>query len=119
MIEINEKAKDNLIPLHFTMSRKQYKNLKFLKDKGYCKIMYILRLAAVYISYTDTNNVKSYKDMDFNAKEGKHYKVDLPKEIYLKIENKKNETGFSMSKLLRIGLNDVLNFMENQEEKNE
>lgn len=98
----------NLVPLHFTMSKNQYEKLRILKTKGYCKIMYILRFAAVYIVTQEEKEIKAYKDFDFRTKEGKHYKVDLPKELYEEMQEKSSLCGFSLSKLLRIGLNDIL-----------
>lgn len=104
-----DKLKLNLTPLHFTMSKTQYYNLQKLKKEGFCKIMYILRYTACYIVKRE-ENIKSYKDNDFSTKTGKHYKVDLPNEIYNDIERIAENKRLSMSKVMRIGLNDVLNF---------
>lgn len=110
--EIEQKeGKSNLTPLHFTMSETQYTKLKTLKLEAYCKTMYILRLSAYYIATIDKKEVKAYKDLDFKTKSGKHYKVDLPNELYAKMKEQSETCGLSMSKLLRIGLNDILNFL--------
>lgn len=108
----NEMQKEyNLVPLHFTMSENQYKKLRILKKEGFCKTMYILRLAAFYIASLQYKDVKSYKDVDFETKTGKHYKVDLPSDLYNKMKTQADLCGFSMSKLMRIGINDTLYFM--------
>lgn len=104
------KENNNLIPLHFTMSKNQYDKLKELKDHGFCKIMYLLRFAAYSISKTEGNNIKVYVDHDFSTKEGKHYKIDLPTNVYQDIKQLSENTGLSMSKLMRIGINNTLKF---------
>ena len=105
------KKESNLVPLHFTMSESQYLKLKKLKQEGYCKIMYILRYATFYVIYSNEKNIRAYKDLEFKTKTGKHYKVDLPINVYNKMKEKSDMSGLSMSKLIRIGLNDVLSFL--------
>lgn len=106
------KGKENIKSFSFYLSEEQFRKLKILKNHGYCKIMYIIRLAAYHIANMQVQKIKSYKDLNFSIKNGKHYKVDLPLEVYFKLESKKKETGLSRSKLIRIGLCDVLNLIE-------
>jgi len=110
--KFKEEDKNNLKPLSFTMTQKQFNKLKKLKKEAYCKSMYILRFAAYYITNIDETEIKSYKDFDFNTSGGVPYKVDLPIDLYNKINEKSQVLGYSMSKLMRISLNDILNFME-------
>lgn len=97
--------------LNFSISIDQYDKLKKLKQQGFCKTMYILRLVAFYMANYDTTKIKTYKDFGFTVKQSKHYRVDLPIDIYNKLEEQKNSAKMSKSKLMRIGLNEILNFM--------
>lgn len=105
-----EEGRKKITPLHFTLSESQYKKLQRLKGEGFCKVMYILRYAAFYI-IENQDEIKAYKDLDFNTKTGQHYKVDLPNEIYAEIKRISETTGFSMSRIMRIALNEILGFM--------
>lgn len=106
-------GKKNVKSFSFYLSEEQFLKLKFLKEHGYCKIMYIIRLAALHIADMQNQQIKTYKDLRFSIQNGKHYKVDLPLGVYDKLENKKQETGLSKSKLMRIGLFDVLSLISN------
>lgn len=106
----NKLLRKNLETLYFSLSEAQYLKLRRLKDEGFCKIMYILRYSAMYV-VNNKDALRAYKDKDFNTRSGKRYKVDLPIELYKKMEDVATETGLSMSKIMRIGLNDVLSFL--------
>ena len=51
---------------------------------------------------------KYFGKTGFETKTGKHYKVDLPSDLYNKMKTQADLCGFSMSKLMRIGINDTL-----------
>lgn len=117
---MNEKYKEDdrekLKALPFTMTSNQFQRLKKLKKEGYIKTMYMLRFSAYYIATVKEEEIKAYRDFGFNTTEGVPYKVDLPIELYKLINERAKKMGYSMSKLMRISLNDILDFME--EEKN-
>lgn len=106
-----ENERKNLTTLQFTLSKSQYERLQRLKSEGFCKIMYIIRYSAFYI-VLKKDEIKAYKDLDFNTKAGKAYKVDLPNDVYLEIKKLADTTGFSMSRIMRIGLNETLKFLD-------
>lgn len=108
-----EEGRKKITPLHFTLSESQYIKLQKLKMEGYCKVMYILRYSAFYIMLRK-DEVKAYKDLDFNTKKGKHYKVDLPNEVYAELKKISEATGFSMSRIMRIALNETLSFLDEE-----
>lgn len=105
-----EEGRKKITALSFILSETQYRNLQKLKSEGFCKTMYILRFAAFYI-VDNPDEVRAYKDSDFNTKKGQLYRVELPNEIYAKMKKISETTGFSMSRIMRIGLNEVLSFM--------
>lgn len=110
----NEEVLNDMVPLYFTMTDIQYEYLKDLKTIGYCKIMHILRFIAFKISKMNKRDIKAYMDSDFSIKRSKNYKILLPRKIYEDIQRKSDETGLSKSKLMRIGINDLLYFMNNK-----
>ena len=113
-VKRNEEVLNDMVPLYFTMTDIQYEHLKELKITGYCKIMHILRFIAFKISKINKREIKAYMDSDFSIKRSKSYKILLPRKVYDDIQRKSDETGLSKSKLMRIGINDLLYFMSNK-----
>lgn len=108
-MNLEERAKNDMKSLHFTLSDSQHKILKKLKEENFIKIIYIIRLGAAIVS-KKPGIIKKSNDADYCHKEAKHYKIDLKNEVYDEICQLSKTKKISKGKILRIGINEIIKF---------
>lgn len=102
-----EKSKQDMKSIHFTLTVEQHDALKKIKQKNFVRILYMLRLGALYATLNERKLRKVY-DQGYCFKKAKHYRVTLKKEMYEEIEQLSQKHKISKSRIMRIGINEFL-----------
>lgn len=103
----DDKIRNDMVPLHFTMTNNQYKTLRKMKDTNFIKIIYAIRMAAFY-AIQNENILRKQNDIGYSIHDSKHYRISLKKEIYDEMSSMAASHQISKSQFVRIALNGFL-----------
>lgn len=106
-MDVGTRAQQDIKTMYFTMSKNQYETLKQIKKESFVKILYLIRLGALIV-IKKPSILKWDNDNDYAYNSSKHYQIAVKKDIYEKICELSENTKMSKSKILRIGINEII-----------